>query len=130
MRIEGLSFQEEGLPWRATRVEGVSWLPLWQEEGAQGRAGGRARGGAAVLIRMAAGCGYAPHRHIGTEDVLVLQGGYEDQFGVHRAGEFVHYAAGTEHAPRALGDPRATGRDSLACVLYAIVPQGIELLER
>ena len=130
MRVGFFGFREEEIPWRSTRVDGVSWVPLWQEaRGETSEREGRSRGGAAVLIRMEAGSGYAPHRHVGTEDVLVLQGGYADRFGVHRAGDHVHYAAGTEHAPRALAEESASGGSPVACILYAVVPQGIELLD-
>ena len=79
---------------------------------------------------MAPGRGYAPHRHVGTEDVLVLQGGYRDELGEHRRGDHVHYPAGSTHAPQALGDPeRPAGPDNPACVLFSVVPDGIELLE-
>ncbi len=105
-------------------MDGISWLPLWLS-------GDKEREGAAVLIRMAPGKSYAPHRHVGTEEVLVLQGGYEDEFGVHAAGDFVHYPAGTVHSPRALGSPASPVTESNpACVLYAVVPGGIEILDR
>ena len=104
VRIPGLRFEPDTeLPWRETRLLGVSWLPLHVEEGP--RREGRERGGGAVLIRMEPGCGYAPHRHLGSEDVLVLQGGYRDEHGEYRSGEHVHYVGGSVHAPRALGDP-------------------------
>ena len=134
MRIPGLSVADDldELPWQGTRVEGIAWIPLHLEgEAEPGAEPGAQRGGASVLIRMAPGHGYEPHRHVGTEDVLVLRGGYRDELGTHEQGEHVHYAAGSSHAPVALGDPEAPeGPDNLACVLYAVVPLGIELLER
>jgi putative transcriptional regulator len=39
------------------------------------------------------------HRHVGTEDVLVLTGGYEDERGSYEAGAFASYEPGSEHAP-------------------------------
>jgi anti-sigma factor ChrR (cupin superfamily) len=128
MRVGAVAFREAGLAWRKTRIDGLSWFPLWQEEGPPAQ--GRARAGASLLIRMEPGVGYATHRHIGTEDVLVLQGGYEDELGAYRAGEFVHYAAGSTHAPRALAEPAAGGGPPQACILFAVVPLGIELLDR
>jgi len=131
MRIPSWSLTADlaALPWRSTKVEGVSWLPLHLEEGADSREGTR-RGGGTVLVRMDPGRAYTPHRHVGPEDVLVLQGGYRDERGEHRSGDHVHYPAGTSHAPRSLGDPeRPAGPENPACVLYTSVPGGIELLE-
>ena len=82
-----------------------------------------------MLIRMRPGCGYTPHRHVGTEDVLVLAGGYRDQWGTYRQGDHVHYPAGSSHAPLALGrDDLPEGPSNPACVLFSSVPAGIELL--
>lgn len=39
------------------------------------------------------------HVHQGPEDVLVLAGGYADQFGTFEAGAYVAYPAGSEHGP-------------------------------
>ena len=139
MRIPGLAIDAAAeLPWIATRDRGVSWLPLHLDQpsaraasdDAPARAArhGARRGGAVVLIRMEPGCAYAAHRHVGTEDVLVLAGGYRDERGEHVQGDHVHYEAGSVHAPRALGDAhRPAGPDNPACVLFAVVPEGVEL---
>jgi len=80
---------------------------------------------------MEPGAGYEAHRHLGTEDVLVLQGGYRDERGEHRTGEHVHYEAGSRHAPVAIGQARRADREGdAACILFACAPGGIELLER
>ena len=123
----------EALPWRPTRRAGISWIPLHLGEPAApppdaGPAAAR-RGPvpATVLIRMEPGHGYAAHRHVGTEDVLVLRGGYRDAWGVHRRGDHVHYPAGSVHAPVALGEAdRPADASNPACVLYSSVPAGIE----
>ncbi|HET7041337.1 MAG TPA: cupin domain-containing protein [Gemmatimonadales bacterium] len=39
------------------------------------------------------------HLHVGPEDVLVLAGGYEDQYGTFEAGAYGTYAPGTQHRP-------------------------------
>jgi anti-sigma factor ChrR (cupin superfamily) len=130
MRIPGLQLAGDlaDLPWRATSDGGVHWLPLFLEEAASR---GAHRGGATVLIRMAPGAGYAAHRHVGGEDVLVLQGGYRDEQGEYRQGEHVHYPSGSAHAPVALGDPRRpAGPENPACILFASAPLGIELCAR
>lgn len=131
MRIDGLRWDEAAPapPWRPTRVEGVWWLPLHLDEPDGG--GGRTRGAATVLIRMDPGCAYAPHRHVGAEDVLVLAGGYRDELGEHRQGDHVRYPAGSAHAPRALGERgRPVGEANPACVLFTVAHGGIELLDR
>lgn len=130
MRIPGLRFDlESGLAWRPTRWAGVSWLPLHLDD--PGGAAGARRPGATVLIRMEPGRAYAAHRHVGSEDVLVLCGGYADEAGEYHAGEHVHYAPGSVHTPRALGAPeRAIGAENPPCILYSTVPEGIELLEQ
>lgn len=105
-------------------MEGVEWIPL-HVEGQPGP--DHAPVGAVVLIRMAPGRGYARHRHVGSEEVLVLQGGYRDEQGDHLAGEHVHYPPGSVHTPVALGDrDRAASAENPVCVLYSVVPGGIE----
>ena len=124
MRVPGLdvSVDDSHVPWLATRVEGVSWLPLHLTGDGPGNDG-------AVLIRMEPGRGYPPHRHLGIEEVLVLAGGYEDDSGVHRAGTYLRYEAGSVHSPVAVGDPsRPVSPDNPACVLFAIARGGIEVV--
>ena len=75
-----------------------------------------------AMIRMAPGCGYPAHTHQGFEEVLVLQGGYEDELGTYRAGDFVRYENGSRHSPKALVLPDA-------CVLFATSERGVELRE-
>ena len=109
-----------GASWRETRSPGVSWLPLSLPEAPD----------ATVLIRMLPGSSYPPHRHVGVEEVLVLAGGYRDEWGRYAAGTWLAYPAGSVHAPVALGDPALPeGRDNPACVLYAVARGGVENLD-
>lgn len=129
-RIPGLSIplDLEDLSWRPTQVPGVSWIPLHLDEEASS---GRSRGGGTVLIRMAPGAGYEAHRHLGSEDVLVLQGGYRDALGEYPCGAHVHYPAESSHRPIALGDAdREPGPTNPACILFAVAAGGIEILDR
>lgn len=81
------------------------------------------------MIRMDPGCGYPAHRHQGIEDVLVLQGAYRDDQGQHSAGSYFRYAAGSTHAPVAMGDPkRPPADDNPSCILFAIARGGVENL--
>ena len=108
------------LPWRGTDVEGVAWIPIFLggERGPRDGGGG-AEADSAVLIRMDPGCGYPPHTHLGVEEVLCLAGGYRDEHGTVRAGDYVRYEAGSTHAPVALAGE--------VCILYATARGGIRL---
>jgi anti-sigma factor ChrR (cupin superfamily) len=123
MQIPGLSVEldDAGVPWRATSHAGVYWLALHLAPGAGPR-------DTTVLIRMDPGRGYPPHRHVGVEDVLVLRGAYQDELGVHAAGSYVRYAAGSRHSPLALGDStRPADADNPACILFSVARGGVEL---
>jgi anti-sigma factor ChrR (cupin superfamily) len=100
------------IEWRATKHSGVYLHTLRRDE---------ETGGGTVLIRMEPGCGYPAHRHTGLEEVLILQGGYRDQMGAHRAGDYLTNPAGSAHHPIALD-----GADD--CIMLAIVHAPIELL--
>lgn len=102
------------IPWRETRHPGVR-IHFYASDERTGRV--------VALIRMDPGCGYPRHRHRGAEHVLVLQGGYRDERGTHRAGHLVTYADGTIHTPVALD-----GGAALPCVLLAVAHEGITLL--
>jgi anti-sigma factor ChrR (cupin superfamily) len=98
------------IEWRATRHEGIFIHYLRRDEQA---------GDATVFIRMRPGCGYPAHRHLGIEEVLILQGGYRDQKGEHRAGDYIVNEAGSAHHPIALD-----GTED--CIMLAITHGGIE----
>ena len=101
------------IEWRETRHEGVALRVLRRDE---------ATGDATVLIRLKPGCSYPAHRHVGVEEVFILQGGYRDAKGEHRAGDYVLNEADSAHRPVALG-----GED---CVMLAVAHGGIELLKK
>jgi anti-sigma factor ChrR (cupin superfamily) len=101
------------IPWRATRHAGVHLHVLRRDA---------ETGDATVLIRMEPGSLYPAHRHRGVEEVFILQGGYTDSRGAHRAGDYVINEAGSAHHPRALEDPAED------CVMLAFARGGIEIL--
>ena len=103
------------IPWRATRHEGIYLHFLRRDE---------ATGDVTVLIRMQPGCSYPAHRHNGVEEVFILQGGYRDARGTHRAGDYVSNEAGSAHHPTALEDPAED------CVMLAFAHGGIQLATR
>jgi anti-sigma factor ChrR (cupin superfamily) len=98
--------------WEPTRHEGIFVNILRRDEQTYD---------ATVLIRMRPGCSYPAHRHVGLEEVFILQGGYRDSRGERRAGEYLINEAGSAHAPAAL-----EGED---CIMLAIAHGGIELLK-
>lgn len=99
------------IEWRATRHRGTFLHVLRRDE---------QTGDATVFIRMEPGCSYPAHRHVGVEEVLILQGGYRDQTGIHRAGEYLINEAGSTHHPVALD-----GAED--CIMFAVAHRGIEL---
>lgn len=52
------------------------------------------------LIENPPATAFPYHRHLGSEDLLVLEGGIEDAYGHYRAGDFQHYVRDTAHEPR------------------------------
>lgn len=73
----------------------------------------------AGFVKVAAGTPFPPHRHVGDEHVLVLQGSYRDSDGsTVRAGDQVHMPADSEH--HFIAGPE---RD----LIYAVVFGGIEI---
>ncbi|HSK79511.1 MAG TPA: cupin domain-containing protein [Thermoanaerobaculia bacterium] len=78
------------LRWRRPLVRGARYAVLlrdWET------------GSALILARMDPRRVFPRHVHLGPEDVLVLAGGYEDQWGTWEAGAYAAYAPGTEHRP-------------------------------
>ncbi|MCB9885555.1 MAG: cupin domain-containing protein [Planctomycetes bacterium] len=102
------------VPWRQTRYPGVA-VHFYASDRRTGRV--------VALIRMEPGCGYPAHKHRAAEDVVVLQGGYRDERGEHRAGTFLHYEDGSIHGPVGAPSP-----DGLPCVLLAVAHEGVQLL--
>jgi anti-sigma factor ChrR (cupin superfamily) len=102
------------ITWSATRYEGIFLHFLRRDE---------ATGDTTVLIRMQPGCSYPTHRHKGIEEVFILQGGYKDSRGEHRAGDYHINEAGSAHRPIALTDPAED------CIMLAIAHSGIEILK-
>jgi anti-sigma factor ChrR (cupin superfamily) len=107
-------FSLSSIEWRETKYRGIYLHVLRRDKETQD---------ATVLIRMEPGCGYPAHRHAGVEEVLILQGGYRDGLGEHRAGEYLVNEAGSSHHPIALDA-------SEDCIMLAITHGGIELLHK
>ena len=101
------------IEWRETPYEGV-WLNVLRRDAATGDA--------TVLIRLKPGCSYPVHRHVGLEEVFILQGGYRDYKGEHRAGDYVLNEADSAH--------RAVALDGEDCVMLAVAHGGVELIKK
>ena len=104
----------DSIPWQATSYEGIA-VHFYASDRDSKRV--------LALIRMDPGSGYPRHRHRSEEEVLVVQGGYEDELGRYDQGQLVRYAPGTEHGPRATGEPGGE-----PCVLLALAHEGVKLL--
>ena len=78
------------LAWRSTWAPGARFTVLLRDKGT----------GSLLLVgHMPPGRTFPRHLHPGTEDVLVLTGGYEDHLGRYEAGEYAVYTPGSEHRP-------------------------------
>ena len=103
-------FDLSTIKWHATRHEGIFIHVLRRDDETKD---------VTVFIRMQPGCGYPAHRHVGVEEVLILQGGYRDERGEHHAGDYIINPAGSTHHPLAL-----EGTDD--CIMLVIAHSGIE----
>ena len=75
------------VPW-VERRPGVFWKTLWED------ADGRHK---AVLMRYASGAVVPRHRHIGDEQIWVLEGSVSDDTGVCAAGSYARRPPGCVH---------------------------------
>jgi anti-sigma factor ChrR (cupin superfamily) len=69
-------------------VPGLTVLPLHQH-GTE----------SVALVRWAPGTRFQPHRHWGGEEILVLEGVFEDEHGAYPAGTWLRSPHGSTHAP-------------------------------
>ncbi|HET6513215.1 MAG TPA: cupin domain-containing protein [Candidatus Kapabacteria bacterium] len=81
VRAEGSEWQESGLP-------GITMKVLYEDKASQRQT---------VLVRIAAGVQYPRHRHVGTEECLVLEGDLNLDGIKLTAGDFVVNADGDVH---------------------------------
>jgi anti-sigma factor ChrR (cupin superfamily) len=75
------------LPW-VERRPGVFWKTLWEDADSRHKA---------VLIRYTPGSVIARHRHIGDEQIWVLEGEVADDTGVCTAGNYARRPPGCVH---------------------------------
>jgi len=77
-----------GAPWFPGLVEGLSVLPL-SEFRAQHTA----------MVRWAPGTCFSPHRHYGGEEIFVVDGVFEDEYGRYPAGTWIRGPHLSQHQP-------------------------------
>jgi len=75
-------------PFRAGQADGLSVLPLHAVEGES-----------VALVRWAPGTRFTPHRHQGGEEILVLDGTLQHEFGTYPKGSWIRSPDGSHHAP-------------------------------
>ncbi len=80
----------ESLRWRWLPARGARIAPLARDPHT---------GSVLLLGHMPARRRFPLHTHRGPEDVLVLAGGYTDQFGTFEKGAYTSYLSGSEHGP-------------------------------
>ena len=90
-------------PLRDRLPDGLDRLP-WRREGAavQAEIGPVTDGYRTTLVRVPPGLPYPRHRHVGTELILVIEGGFVDGGACHRRGELVIAGPEACHAPVAM----------------------------
>jgi anti-sigma factor ChrR (cupin superfamily) len=74
--------------WLPGAADGVSVLPLHAFESEQ-----------TALVRFAPGAAFKTHRHPGGEEILILDGVLEDEFGSYSKGSWLRNAPMSRHAP-------------------------------
>ena len=77
------------VPW-VERRPGVFWKVLWQD----------GEGRKAILMRYEPGATIPRHRHVGDEQIWVLEGSIADEAGVSRAGTYARRPPGCVHSVR------------------------------
>ena len=76
--------------WQAGSVEGVERMPLYQDE---------TSGELVYLVRFAPGAAVENDVHKGGEELLVLEGALEDEYGRYPAGTWLRQPDGSRHNP-------------------------------
>jgi anti-sigma factor ChrR (cupin superfamily) len=74
--------------WLPGLVPGLAVMPLHQFGSEQ-----------VALVRWAPGTVFQPHRHLGGEEILVLEGVFQDEAGTYPAGSWLRNPPGSVHSP-------------------------------
>jgi anti-sigma factor ChrR (cupin superfamily) len=79
------------LDWRDSPMPGVQRRMLERDGGEQARA--------TSIVRYAPGSRFSPHTHERGEELFVLDGVFEDEFGHYGPGSYIKNPPGSAHAP-------------------------------
>jgi len=79
------------LPWRQSPVVGVERRMVYRE--------GEETARATTIVRYAPGSAFPRHVHGGGEEILVLEGVFQDEHGDYPAGAYFRNPPGTAHEP-------------------------------
>jgi len=80
--------ETQGAPWHPGSAPGLSVMPL-----------GEFAGEHTALVRWDPGTRFGAHRHWGGEEILVLEGVFEDEYGVYPQGSWLRSPHGSHHQP-------------------------------
>jgi len=75
-------------PWRQGMVPGLTVMPLHEHEGVS-----------TALVRWAPNTRFNPHTHPGGEEILVLEGVFQDQHGRYEQGCWLRNPRSSQHTP-------------------------------
>lgn len=78
----------DGVPW-VERRPGVFWKLLWEDPDGRHKA---------ILVRYEPGATIPRHRHLGDEQIFVLEGSVADDTGVCTVGNYARRPPGCVHA--------------------------------
>lgn len=81
------------MDWQASPAAGVHRRMLYREGGEVARA--------TSIVRYAPGSAFPAHAHTGGEEILVLEGTFQDEHGDYPAGSYFRNPPGTAHSPAA-----------------------------
>jgi quercetin dioxygenase-like cupin family protein len=81
----------ESLPWIASPMQGVDRRPLDRVGGEVARA--------TSIVRYAPGSEFSPHVHTGGEELVVLEGVFQDEHGSFPAGSYIRNPPQSKHQP-------------------------------
>jgi anti-sigma factor ChrR (cupin superfamily) len=76
------------MPWANGLVKGLQVMPL-HSYGTENVA----------LVKWDAGTQFQHHRHLGGEEIFVLDGVFEDEFGTYPKGTWLRNPSGSRHSP-------------------------------
>lgn len=90
-----VSVQAGALDWSPSPAKGVDRKMLYREGDEVARA--------TSIVRYAPGSAFPAHVHTGGEEILVLEGVFQDEHGDYPAGCYFRNPPGTSHSPAAAG---------------------------